>query len=80
MGNTKRTKPLTFTDLMLTAILIFMVSLMLGQNDIMDKIDKIQPAVSCKYLGANSKRSAIVYNRFDNEIRIECEGVNTDGN
>lgn len=36
-------------------------------------IDNLKPVDDCAWLYPDGKRGAVVYNRFDNEITIQCK-------
>ena len=54
-------------------VIIMIYGIHIDVKDLKESIKKKQLAVNCEFLDPASKHSAIVYDRFKSEIRVECQ-------
>ena len=59
-----------------TIILFVMIMIFNTSNDVaelQETIDNLKPVDDCAWLYPDAKRGAVIYNRFDSEITIQCK-------
>ena len=62
--------------ILLLGFALLIVSIKNDIGTLQKTIDNLKPVDACAWLYPESKRSAAIYDRFKNEIRIECQGKN----